>query len=230
MEQNRKGLCTNFNNCKNADSKIPIELSISADFVCPECGRDLMPINEHRKVPVQTILLIGIPILVICSVLFYFFKIRNTVSEGKVLISKIDTAVSNVTKANPNTPPVQSTPPPTEKQATTPTVEEHKPVDNPKQPDGNNSGSHQKLLSVQEYFTKLGSSSTQNKAALKSELLSLFASPNVPVIKMNDGQPTSDGTVIGDYVESVSAHNKKVTVISKEPSNGKISKINVSEQ
>ena len=35
METNRKGVCINVGNCKNADSKMTIEVSIAADFICP---------------------------------------------------------------------------------------------------------------------------------------------------------------------------------------------------
>lgn len=228
MEQNRKGRCTNFVDCKNADSNIPIELSIAADFVCPECGRDLMPVVGPKKIPVKNILLIGIPVIVICIALFYYFKIKNTVAEGKGLISKIDTTISNVVKANTNTPPEQTSPPAAEKPVTPPqAVEEKKPVDNTKQNDGN-SGTHQKL-SVQEYFTKIGLPATKNKVALKAELLSLFASPSVPVIKMNNGKPTNDGTSISAYVESVQMLNKKIKIMKEETTSGKISKIYVSE-
>jgi len=69
---NRKGLCTNFGNCKNADSKIALELSIAADFVCPECGRDLTEVKGRNPIPWPKVLLFaGIPTVIIALVLFF---------------------------------------------------------------------------------------------------------------------------------------------------------------
>lgn len=225
MEQSRKGICTNFENCKNADSKLEIDIAVSADFVCPECGRDLTLITRGARTPTKKLLLFLIPIILVGGVLFYFTKVRSNISEDKPLDTKVDTAVS--TNTSPISNVITST---TNEKPETQAVEDHTADNKPKMSSNNNYRPPKKLLSVQEYFTKLGASTTESKASLKLELLSLFVSANVPVIKMNEGQPTNDGTIIGDYVESVSTHNKKVTVISREQSNGKISKINVSEK
>ena len=52
MDSKRIGYCTNFGNCKNADNRIPIEVDISADFVCPEpgCERNLTEIPPKMKI------------------------------------------------------------------------------------------------------------------------------------------------------------------------------------
>ena len=50
MDENRKGICTNLGNCKNADSKLPIEVPITADFICPECDRELMEIIPKKTI------------------------------------------------------------------------------------------------------------------------------------------------------------------------------------
>lgn len=43
--EKRRGTCPNFNNgCSAADSKKVIEVDITDDFVCPECGSDLVEI------------------------------------------------------------------------------------------------------------------------------------------------------------------------------------------
>lgn len=52
MEAKNKGICKNFGNCKNADNKLPIEVDISADFVCPECEQDLVAI-EKKSLPIK---------------------------------------------------------------------------------------------------------------------------------------------------------------------------------
>jgi phosphate transport system substrate-binding protein len=43
----RKGKCTNFGNCMNADSRKLIDVPDGADFVCPECARPLNPVEEY---------------------------------------------------------------------------------------------------------------------------------------------------------------------------------------
>jgi len=48
METKRRGICTNFGNCKNADSKLPIEVRVTEDFICPECNRDLTELVEKK--------------------------------------------------------------------------------------------------------------------------------------------------------------------------------------
>lgn len=48
MDIKKKGLCINFGNCKNADNKLPVEVDVSADFICPECERDLVEIPERK--------------------------------------------------------------------------------------------------------------------------------------------------------------------------------------
>lgn len=65
MDENRKGICTNIGNCKNADSKLPIEISLTADFICPECERELLEIKGRKPFPIKKVLLITIPLLVI---------------------------------------------------------------------------------------------------------------------------------------------------------------------
>ncbi len=86
--------------------------------------------------------------------------------------------------------------------------------------------------SLEEYFRKLGDPNIpyKRKAGIKSGILSYFISASVPVIKMNNGQETNDGTKIGTYVESVRMLNKQVTINNRVINNGKISKIYITEQ
>jgi len=85
--------------------------------------------------------------------------------------------------------------------------------------------------SVEGYFRKLADPniSDKQKVLLKSNLLNLFTSPDVPVIKMKSGKATNTGTTIGNYVESVYLLGTKVIISNSEKSNGKISKLYVTE-
>jgi len=42
----QQGVCTNFSNCLKADNKEKISIPMGSDFVCPECGKDLTPIQN----------------------------------------------------------------------------------------------------------------------------------------------------------------------------------------
>lgn len=45
----RRGRCTNFgNNCATADANKIVEVDITEDFVCPDCGSDLMEIAKKE--------------------------------------------------------------------------------------------------------------------------------------------------------------------------------------
>ena len=64
----RKGKCINFgNDCPIADHKQTVELSVTEDFVCPECGNDLIEDIPPKKLPWVKII-IGIALL--CGVGF----------------------------------------------------------------------------------------------------------------------------------------------------------------
>ena len=73
MEENRKGICTNVgNNCKNADSKLTIEVPVTADFICPECERELMEIKPRKPFPLKKFLILSC--LLIFLALLNFFE------------------------------------------------------------------------------------------------------------------------------------------------------------
>jgi hypothetical protein len=44
---NKTGKCINLGNCSNADSKKEIEIIFGDEFVCPECGLDLVEVRNH---------------------------------------------------------------------------------------------------------------------------------------------------------------------------------------
>ncbi|MFI3292096.1 MAG: hypothetical protein SNG27_01655 [Rikenellaceae bacterium] len=48
----RTGKCTNFQNgCTTADSNKLVEVSILADFECPECGKELSEVQKKQAAP-----------------------------------------------------------------------------------------------------------------------------------------------------------------------------------
>ena len=103
MDTKRKGFCTNFGNCKNADNKIPVEVDISADFVCTECNRDLIELNEKKfwKKYNKKYIAIGAIILVVAfGVYFGIMKFTRDVSS--TIIDKGIEAVTKGTNDNGN--------------------------------------------------------------------------------------------------------------------------------
>lgn len=84
METKRKGLCINFDNdCKYADNEIPIELDISADFVCPECNRDLIELNEKKfwKKLNKKVAIAGVILLVVFGIYFGIIQLTKDVTR-----------------------------------------------------------------------------------------------------------------------------------------------------
>lgn len=66
----RKGVCTNFGNCKVADSKQIIQIPQGADFLCPACTRHLTEVNGKKQQPfalVAALIVLGLG-------LWWFFK------------------------------------------------------------------------------------------------------------------------------------------------------------
>lgn len=95
MDINRKGICINVGNCKNADSKLQIEVSVAADFICPECGRDLVEVPGKKQLPVKKIALFAvIPVVVMAIGAFYFLKVKNAVSVATEVDSTISKSVA----------------------------------------------------------------------------------------------------------------------------------------
>jgi len=99
MDTKIKGYCINFNNnCRNADNKLPVEVDISADFVCPECQRDLIPIGENSKRwKKQIIIFSGLALLTIIVWLIVLFFSNTKKPEDSEIITK-DSSVAIVKK------------------------------------------------------------------------------------------------------------------------------------
>lgn len=93
MELKRKGICKNFGNCINADNKLPIELDLTADFICSECQQDLVEITQEPN-PLKKLLIPGIAILVIGGLTWGVFtyiniqknKVKDVVEIGQKIV------------------------------------------------------------------------------------------------------------------------------------------------
>ncbi|MCO5247709.1 MAG: hypothetical protein M9887_02000 [Chitinophagales bacterium] len=94
----RTGICINVGNCKNADSKLPIETPIAADFVCPECGRELVEMGGKKKMKLSKPMLIMLPILILFLgaggyTYYWFSKAKKTVKAGIQTVEKVKEVV-----------------------------------------------------------------------------------------------------------------------------------------
>jgi len=93
METSKKGNCLNFGNCPKADRKEVIELSLTEDFVCPECQQDLIEIVQKSApwkkflVPVIAFLVIGgLAWGVFAYINFQKNKVKNVVEIAKSVV------------------------------------------------------------------------------------------------------------------------------------------------
>lgn len=61
----KRGKCTNFGNCKKADTKEEILVSAGMEFVCPECGSPLTEIGGKgsSQFPTVAVVIVGIVLL-----------------------------------------------------------------------------------------------------------------------------------------------------------------------
>lgn len=100
MNDKRNGICINVGNCRQADNKIKQEISIAADFVCSECGRDLIPLTEKGKMKLSKPMLIAIPILVLLLGgagygWYYYSRAKAVVQTTENAINKTSDVVLN---------------------------------------------------------------------------------------------------------------------------------------
>lgn len=68
MGMTRKGNCLNFGNCAKADRKELLELGITEDFVCPECGSDLNEVLEKKSGGNKKVLVIAGVVVVLALI------------------------------------------------------------------------------------------------------------------------------------------------------------------
>src|SRR5271165_3692897 len=73
----RKGKCTNFGNCMNADRGEVVAAPDGQEFVCPQCGRQLNPVEEKKAPSSTPIAILLIVLLLIGAGSWYFLRHRS---------------------------------------------------------------------------------------------------------------------------------------------------------
>ena len=68
----KKGICLNVGNCDKANTKENITIQIGEDFICPDCGGDLVEIKEPPFPPTWLKLVVGGIIVVGIAIATYF--------------------------------------------------------------------------------------------------------------------------------------------------------------
>ncbi|KIE59314.1 membrane protein [Methylacidiphilum kamchatkense Kam1] len=92
----KKGICDNFGNCPSkADQHVVIEIESDKEFVCPDCGNRLIPLDEweSRKkkrslIPFPFILLV-LTGVILAGIAFSFFKNSSFVKKKAGLSSSL---------------------------------------------------------------------------------------------------------------------------------------------
>lgn len=229
MDENRKGICTNIgNDCKNADSKLPLEVSLTADFICPECGRELLEIKGPTPIRWKKILLFTISPLVIGLLIFggiYLFSDKGESQKSKTdLLNKIDSLGKPTTHINkpPSSTENTSNPP-------TPVTEIPKTDTHAEKSNAYNLTAN----SIEEYFQKIADESIPygNKKDLKKAIISnYFSDDEVWVVDMGKNNTEVGHTSIKEYVDVLSLQYTKIVILKKEVnSNQKITKLYIKE-
>jgi phosphate transport system substrate-binding protein len=72
----RKGKCTNFGNCTNADKFEVVEIPDGQDFVCPICARPLNAVEARPPSSSAPIAIALIALLLLAGGLWYYFRHR----------------------------------------------------------------------------------------------------------------------------------------------------------
>src|SRR5271165_4219471 len=61
----RSGRCTNFSNCKIADTNQVVQIPAGGDLICPECGHQLAEVARSDKSPLGPIVIIAAVLLLL---------------------------------------------------------------------------------------------------------------------------------------------------------------------
>lgn len=228
MDEHRKGICTNIGNCKNADSKLPIDVALTADFICPECERELLEIKGPTPIPWKKILLFTFLLLILGLLIFggiYLFSDKGEPQKSKTdLLNKInslDQAATHVNKQPISTENTSNPPPPVRE---IPKAAAHDEKSNPNNLTAN---------SIEEYFQKIADESIPyaNKKDLKKAIISkYFSDDEALVIDMGKNNTEVGHTSIKDYVDVLSQQYYKIQILKKEfNSDKKITKLFIKE-
>jgi hypothetical protein len=126
---NKIGKCINFGNCASADTKKEIEIKFGDDFVCPDCGLDLVEVKKPSGVfPKWLIkLILGALALAGSGIAAFHFFSNNTVEMVNVVKENL-TITNNETEPLPESivknpvPPVEEALPPINIVVNVPTI------------------------------------------------------------------------------------------------------------
>lgn len=229
MEENRKGLCTNFDKpCTKAVSKQIIEVPLTADFICPECESDLFEIKDKRRISTKKIGLIALLFVVLGSLtwgIIVIFSGHNTQQQSNKtdLLSRIsDNKSTNAPEMNKNQPETNGMVPKKNEAETSKS--------------NDSKAKNEDLLtanSIEEYFSKIADNSIEysKKDNLKREIIrKYFADGNSLIVEIGANNTEVNHTEIKDYVEVLSQQYYKIKIIKKEVnSNQKITKLFIKE-
>jgi len=201
----KTGLCINVGNCINADSKMPLEVSVAADFSCPECGRELVA-KEDKSKNSKALLFAAIVLGAIVSCVSYYFVTKtpdqnSTTSEGNTTVvvdegkleAKPDETEANVFLNND-------------------TIQVNK---------------FSKPKNIQECVGKLTSTSLSysEKDFYRQSFLQYFQSPISSVITVGQNNTEVNDMSAEDFSEMLRSSNQKFQVIKSEKSGSKFSKL-----
>ena len=70
----KKGICLNFGECKTADNKTTVQVGVTEDFVCPECGSDLKELPPPKKPPIGLFAAVGAAVAALGFGAYMFLK------------------------------------------------------------------------------------------------------------------------------------------------------------
>lgn len=120
----RKGICLNIGNCAKANSKEEITVNIGEEFVCPDCGGDLVevkPVKRSKGLLIGGIVLV---LAIIAAIAYNMSTTKNTspgndpdtnvvdtpkIDSTKVNTIKVDTTSIDTTGVNTTKPTTSST-------------------------------------------------------------------------------------------------------------------------
>ena len=92
----KKGICLNVGNCDKANTKENITVQIGEDFICPDCGGELVEIKEPPFPPTWLKLVVGGIIVAGIAIAAYFLIFAGKDNPTEVRIESIALDKTNI--------------------------------------------------------------------------------------------------------------------------------------